>query len=116
MGWLRCHQYWLKMHLQGETSDFANLSINTAAALQNKFMPARPDMGDSPIAHIAHAYQFDAALYARFLRGFAEDRGVVRTEGKIVAVALRPEDGRSEESRVGKECVSTCIYRWSPYH
>src|SRR3546814_12941575 len=24
--------------------------------------------------------------------------------------------GRSEERRVGKECVSTCIYRWSPDH
>src|SRR3546814_16715390 len=24
--------------------------------------------------------------------------------------------GRSEERRVGKECVSTCRYRWSPYH
>src|SRR3546814_18108374 len=23
---------------------------------------------------------------------------------------------RSEESRVGKECVSTCRSRWSPYH
>src|SRR3546814_14733021 len=23
---------------------------------------------------------------------------------------------RSEERRVGKECVSTCSYRWSPYH
>src|SRR3546814_14566101 len=23
---------------------------------------------------------------------------------------------RSEERRVGKECVSTCRYRWSPYH
>src|SRR3546814_12237546 len=27
---------------------------------------------------------------------------------------LRPP--RSEERRVGKECVSTCRYRWSPYH
>src|SRR3546814_11608985 len=26
------------------------------------------------------------------------------------------EDGRSEERRVGKECVSTCRSRWSPYH
>src|SRR3546814_7343978 len=26
------------------------------------------------------------------------------------------EDARSEERRVGKECVSTCRYRWSPYH
>src|SRR3546814_17725071 len=24
--------------------------------------------------------------------------------------------GRSEERRVGKECVSTCRARWSPYH
>src|SRR3546814_15627752 len=23
---------------------------------------------------------------------------------------------RSEERRVGTECVSTCRYRWSPYH
>src|SRR3546814_11384380 len=31
----------------------------------------------------------------------------------------RPEiddDRRSEERRVGKECVSTCRSRWSPYH
>src|SRR3546814_18093014 len=31
----------------------------------------------------------------------------------------RPGDfkvGRSEERRVGKECVSTCRSRWSPYH
>src|SRR3546814_13163372 len=28
-----------------------------------------------------------------------------------------PADGvRSEERRVGKECVSTCRSRWSPYH
>src|SRR3546814_17948506 len=27
---------------------------------------------------------------------------------------MQPE--RSEERRVGKECVSTCRSRWSPYH
>src|SRR3546814_7288296 len=26
------------------------------------------------------------------------------------------DGGRSEERRVGKECVSTCRSRWSPYH
>src|SRR3546814_9690775 len=32
--------------------------------------------------------------------------------------ALRPTSPpmRSEERRVGKECVSTCRSRWSPYH
>src|SRR3546814_9442047 len=28
----------------------------------------------------------------------------------------RMSDTRSEERRVGKECVSTCRSRWSPYH
>src|SRR3546814_3153308 len=28
----------------------------------------------------------------------------------------KDEGGRSEERRVGKECVSTCRSRWSPYH
>src|SRR3546814_16067049 len=27
-----------------------------------------------------------------------------------------PGPNRSEERRVGKECVSTCRSRWSPYH
>src|SRR3546814_4625166 len=27
-----------------------------------------------------------------------------------------PGVGRSDERRVGKECVSTCRSRWSPYH
>src|SRR3546814_3039340 len=30
--------------------------------------------------------------------------------------ALRVKIRRSEERRVGKECVSTCRSRWSPYH
>src|SRR3546814_16585114 len=28
----------------------------------------------------------------------------------------RNDEERSEERRVGKECVSTCRSRWSPYH
>src|SRR3546814_5262458 len=33
--------------------------------------------------------------------------GLIETEGLVP---------RSEERRVGKECVSTCRSRWSPYH
>src|SRR3546814_4364640 len=33
-------------------------------------------------------------------------------EGETVAGLI----DRSEERRVGKECVSTCRSRWSPYH
>src|SRR3546814_16860422 len=38
----------------------------------------------------------------------------------LAAVPLRAlverNPGRSEERRVGKECVSPCRYRWWPYH
>src|SRR3546814_16460234 len=30
--------------------------------------------------------------------------------------AIRGHAKRSEERRVGKECVSTCRYRWPPYN
>src|SRR3546814_13615177 len=33
-----------------------------------------------------------------------------------VGIALGGLEPRSEERRVGKECVSTCRSRWSPYH
>src|SRR3546814_16646690 len=45
-----------------------------------------------------------------------------RTERKLgeVGALVRPKCcryvRRSEERRVGKECVSTCRSRWSPYH
>src|SRR3546814_5828714 len=36
--------------------------------------------------------------------------------GRVVERGLRVLPKRSEERRVGKECVSTCRSRWSPYH
>src|SRR3546814_5386905 len=42
---------------------------------------------------------------------------VYHLEGGILKYleTVAPEE-RSEERRVGKECVSTCRSRWSPYH
>src|SRR3546814_4514615 len=34
----------------------------------------------------------------------------------FAALVVVGDQKRSEERRVGKECVSTCRSRWSPYH
>jgi tryptophan halogenase len=93
-GFLPFHQYWLKLRLQGRARPIGEYSIHTAAAPLGKFMSSASDVPqNSPLSHIAYAYHFDAGLYARFLRQYAEARGVRRTEGKIVDVSLRPADG-----------------------
>src|SRR3546814_19705251 len=42
---------------------------------------------------------------------------IKQAEPGALVVGLDPDpEARSEERRVGKECVSTCRSRWSPYH
>jgi tryptophan halogenase len=87
------HQYWLKQYLAGKARELEHYSINTAACLQDKFMRPRMDMPKSPLSQIAYAFHFDASLYARYLRRYAEARGVRRVEGRIVEVLQRAGDG-----------------------
>src|SRR3546814_13763180 len=46
--------------------------------------------------------------------GYAYVHVSAQAAGLCCLPALTPK--RSEERRVGKECVSTCRSRWSPYH
>ena len=86
------HSYWLRLHQMGEAPRLDEWSLAAMASHRGKFM--RPfDAGNSPLSSIAYAYHFDAGLYARYLRGYSEERGVVRQEGKIVDVTLRGDDG-----------------------
>src|SRR3546814_12445622 len=42
---------------------------------------------------------------------------VILTENVAILTYIAEQvPARSEERRVGKECVSTCRSRWSPYH
>jgi tryptophan 7-halogenase len=86
------HAYWQRLHLAGDPHRLEDYSLQAVAAAQNRFMRAI-DAGRSPLSRIAYAFHFDAGLYAGFLREFAEARGVVRREGRIVDVEQRGEDG-----------------------
>jgi tryptophan halogenase len=88
------HQFWLKARQLGFADDIGAYSLNTLAAPRGRFMTSASDApANSPLANIAYAYHFDAGLYARYLRGYAEKRGVQRIEGKIAQTVLRPHDG-----------------------
>ena len=60
------------------------------ASKAGRFQPPRTDLPNSPLGEIAYAYHFDASLYARFLRGFAEQRGVRRHERQRAEERARP--------------------------
>src|SRR3546814_14532062 len=53
------------------------------------------------------------ARYQRFIQALPDHLMQIRTGADLRAAQA---SGRSEERRVGKECVSTCRSRWSPYH
>lgn len=92
MGGLSFHAYFLRLHQLGDAPSIDPYSLQATAGAQAKFMRSI-EAGNSPLSDIAYAYHFDAGLYSRYLRRYAEARGVVRREGKIVDVALNGERG-----------------------
>ena len=66
---------------------------------------------------------FDISFHGRYIHIYA-DPDTFRQwpvlyragAGTVYSRAADQAEGRSEERRVGKECVSTCRSRWSPYH
>src|SRR3546814_13434173 len=99
------------------------------------FPDAVRHLGGEPLLHlqaagkaVQHARQLGYADHpvARKIGDMrlADDRRqvmlAVRLEGNVLqkhdlVIAAHLAE-RSEERRVGKECVSTCRSRWSPYH
>jgi len=92
LGLLPFHHYWLRGRSLGMAKPFGHYVLNTVALAQNRFAHVERPV-DSGLPPVPYAFHFDAGLYARFLRRFAEQRGVLRQEGKIVAVERNPQSG-----------------------
>jgi len=86
------HQEWLKLRQMGEKHSFEDYSLNTVAARRGRVSGA--GAGEAELWSVySYAFHFDASLYAQYLRGYAQARGVSRIERKVVRVELRGEDG-----------------------
>lgn len=85
------HHYWMKLREVGDPTPLAAYSFPTVLAKKNRFAP--PAMLPGQAEQYKYAYHFDASLYARYLRGYAEARGVERLEGRIVDVSQNGETG-----------------------
>jgi len=109
LGFAPFHHYVLRA---GDPQKLWDYSLNARAAYQDRF--GKLDrIGDTPLSGMRWAFHFDAALYAKFLRGEAEGRGVARIEGKVARALLRDdgfiaalelEDGRQVEADLFIDC------------
>ena len=105
----------------------------SATALVHEAYLRLVDQKHSDWKNRAHFFAIAARAMRRVLLDYAIARQAQKRGGGEVVITLAEGDaaqdsnlddviaiddalGRSEERRVGKECLSVCRSRWSPYH
>lgn len=106
--------YWLRWQNQGGGLHYTKFNAEVEAARVGKFQRTAQTGGAAYLPKINYAFQFDASLYANFLRRMAEAHGATRVEGKIISVnqdlstgainSLTLDDGRSIEGDFFIDC------------
>jgi tryptophan 7-halogenase len=108
------HHYWTRLYRDsGEAPPIGDYSMAVTMAYLNRFRLPDPDPARLE-STLSYAYQFDATLFAPFLRQLSEGMGARRTEGRIVDVeldggsgdikAIRLESGERIEGDLFVDC------------
>lgn len=107
------YQCWLRAKANGHPSNLQDFAPGTVMADQWKFIPPIKAQR-TLIAGASYALHVDARLVAKFLRDYAEARGVKRTEGIVTDVVTHPDgsvakvvmkDGREVEGDLFIDCT-----------
>src|SRR3546814_5307357 len=94
-----------EMRISDWSSDVCSSDLFMGSALPLRGRSGQPiELGAGIVEHLKGIDQFAARFEQRAL-------GIQDVQVGELALPIR-----SEERRVGKECVSTCRSRWSPYH
>src|SRR5688572_22214799 len=89
---------WRRLDAKGRAEPFGHYSFNEVAARAGRM--AHGAGKGKAIPNLFHAYHFDAGLYARLLRSYAEAEGVERIEGKIIEVERDGQSGDIDALRL----------------
>lgn len=85
--------FWRRWIDAGGGLDYTRFSPEIEAARAARFMRTEGEPGSKLMPDINYAFQFDANLYAAYLRRYAERLGVNRIEGKVIGVDQDPDSG-----------------------
>ncbi|ESQ86495.1 tryptophan halogenase family protein [Asticcacaulis benevestitus] len=91
-------QLWLRLksgYARGMCPDpgpISDYNLCSVAAARGRFLTTN-GATSTPGPSLRYAFHFDASLYAKYLRRYAEGRGVTRIEGRIAGTDLRSDDG-----------------------
>ena len=107
------YQCWLKARAHGDSSALTDFSPCNVMAENGRFFPPS-EARNTPIGGANYALHVDAQLVARYLRRFAEARGLERIAGKVTQVNQRDNgfirsvtlaDGRQMEGDFFIDCT-----------
>lgn len=85
------YQSWLRCQHRGEHVGLQEFSPSSIMAKHGRFFLPQ-NATRTPVGEARYALHLDASLVARYLRGYAEALGVVRTEGKVTQVIKLADD------------------------
>ena len=90
---VKFHHVWNRLRLAGDDTPLDAIFAADPGGKAGAIRAARERSAVAASQRFGYAFQFDATLFAPYLRAYSEQRGVRRTEGRVVDVRLRGEDG-----------------------
>ena len=86
------YHYWRRLRDLGDKTPLSAYSLPARLAAAGRFFPPNPDPRSAMHAY-SYAFQFDASLYAVYLREYAIERRLKRINARIGEVAHDAESG-----------------------